>query len=189
VAAASTAESARVEAGWGAWPGGPGPALSAHESGDHVVALGDSVMIAARDQLARQFGPGFSMNAHVGRQADEFIALARQLKASGQRPDALIIQLGANGPLYSEEMEELREATSEARHLFLVNDDAPVSWMGESNAKLAEAAELWPRTTLIDWRAAIESHDNLTWDGVHLKPGGAGLYARLLAREVRSALG
>jgi peptidoglycan/LPS O-acetylase OafA/YrhL len=182
VAAASTAQAARV--------GGRGgsPWYAPKDGSPRIVALGDSVMIAARDQLARHFGRGFSMNARVGRQADEFIALARRLKASGQRPDVLIVQLGANGPLYSEEMEELREATSEARHLLLVNDDAPVSWMDESNDKLAEAAEQWPRTKLVDWRAAVEAHDDLTWDGVHLKPSGAGFYARLLAREVRRAL-
>jgi peptidoglycan/LPS O-acetylase OafA/YrhL len=185
VAAASTAESARVGPGLG---GGGSAWYARRKRGARIVALGDSVMIAARDRLARRFEPGFSMNAHVGRQADEFVALARRLKASGQRPDVLIVQLGANGPLYGEEMDELRKATSEARHLLLVNDDAPVSWMDESNAKLAEAAELWPRTSLIDWKAAIEAHPHLTWDGVHLRPAGAGLYARLLAREVRAAL-
>ena len=73
------------------------------------------------------------MNAKVGRQADEFVKLARRLKAGGGRIDALIVQMGSNGPLYSDEMEDLRRATSEVGVLLLVNDHAPVSWIDESN--------------------------------------------------------
>ncbi len=191
VAAASTAEFAQVrarEAGRGdphskrsggrpsAAPGRP----------PRIVAFGDSVMVGAKEQLAARLGRRFSMNAKVGRQIDEVIALARQLKAGGHHPDDLILQIGNNGPLYSEEMEALRTATSEAGHVFLINDHAPVSWMGESNEKLAQAAREWPRTSLIDWNAAARSRGGLTWDGIHLTPAGAGLYARLIAAAVRA---
>ena len=43
-----------------------------------IVMLGDSVMIGAEEKLAARLGPGFSMDAKVGRQADEFIAIARR---------------------------------------------------------------------------------------------------------------
>ncbi|HEV7399222.1 MAG TPA: hypothetical protein VGN84_03025 [Solirubrobacterales bacterium] len=36
-----------------------------------IVAFGDSVMIGAKEKLAARFGPRFSMNAKVGRQASE----------------------------------------------------------------------------------------------------------------------
>ena len=101
-------------------------------------------MVGAKEQLAAHLGQGFSMNAKVGRQVDEVIALARQLKAAGHHPNDLIIQIGDNGPLYSEEMDALRTATSEAGHVFLINDHAPVSWIGESNEKLSQAAKEWP---------------------------------------------
>lgn len=190
VAAASTAEFAQVRAketgrrdpasqhGRG---GASGPARA-----PRIVAIGDSVMVGAKEQLAARLGPGFSMNAKVGRQVDEAIALARQLKAGGHHPDDLILQIGNNGPLYSEEMGALRTATSEAGHVFLINDHAPVSWMGESNEKLAQAAKEWPRTSLIDWNAAARSRRGLTWDGIHLTPAGAGLYAQLVAGAVRT---
>ena len=117
-----------------------------------IVALGDSVMIGAKNKLAARLGPGFSMSAEVGRQADEFVAIAQRLKRQGHRPDAMIIQMGNNGPLYSDEMRALRKATSEVGELFLVDDHAPVSWVGESNHALAEAADDWPHTSLIDWK-------------------------------------
>jgi hypothetical protein len=122
------------------------------------VALGDSVMIGAKDKLAGRLGPGFSMSAEVGRQAGDFVAIARRLKREGHAPDAMIVQMGNNGPLYSDEMEALRKATSEVGQLFLIDDHAPVSWIGESNHALAEAARDWPRTTLIDWAPVAAAH-------------------------------
>ncbi|MGA8745507.1 MAG: acyltransferase family protein [Solirubrobacterales bacterium] len=188
LAAGATAEFAQVKATEGGvrgprlkQVGGPGASKS---RAPRIVAFGDSVMVGAKAQLAAHLGRGFSMNAKVGRQVGEVIDLARQLKSSGQRPDDLILQIGNNGPLYSEEMQALRTATSEAGHIFLVNDHAPVSWMAESNEKLSQAAQEWPATSLIDWNAAAKSRGGLTWDGIHLTPAGARLYARLIAGAV-----
>jgi len=182
-AAASTAEFAKVNA----------KPVSFHESPHggkppRIVAFGDSVMIGAKEKLAARFGPRFSMNAKLGRQADEFVALARKLKRRGGRVDALIIQMGNNGPLYGDEMEDLRKATSEVGELFLVTDHAPVSWQDESNHALEEADETWPHTTLIDWGSVAASHENLLWDGIHLTPGGAGVYTRTIVHGVRAKL-
>jgi peptidoglycan/LPS O-acetylase OafA/YrhL/lysophospholipase L1-like esterase len=203
VAAASTAEFARVtvqpEASRNALtpqqgdktlhPGGstetgrPGRA----DKPPRIVAFGDSVMIGAKDKLAARFGPRFSMNAKVGRQASEFVDLARRLKHRGGQIDALIIQMGNNGPLYSDEMEALRKATSEVGELFLLSDHAPVSWQDESNHALTEADATWPHTTLIDWAPVAAAHENLLWDGIHLTPAGAGIYARLIVHAIHSA--
>ena len=160
----------------------------AHGKPPRIVAFGDSVMIGAKEKLAARFGRRFSMNAKVGRQADEFVDLARRLKRRGGHVDALIIQMGNNGPLYGDEMEALRKATSNVGELFLVDDHAPVSWQDESNHALEEADETWPHTTLIDWAPVAAAHENLLWDGIHLTPGGAGVYTRLIVRTVDSEL-
>ena len=141
-------------------------------------------MVGAKAELVERLGRGFSMNAKVGRQVDEVITLARQLKAGGNPPNDLIIQIGDNGPLYSEEMDALRLATSEAGHIFLITDHAPVSWVGESNEELAQAAKEWPHTSLIDWSAAAKTRAGLFWDGIHLTPAGARYYARVIATAV-----
>jgi peptidoglycan/LPS O-acetylase OafA/YrhL len=153
-----------------------------------IVALGDSVMIGAKDKLTARLGPGFSMSAEVGRQATDFVAIAQRLKREGHAPDAMIVQMGNNGPLYSDEMEDLRKATSEVGELFLIDDHAPVSWIGESNHALAEAARDWPRTTLIDWEPVAAAHEDLLWDGIHLTPAAAGLYAHLVSGAVHEEI-
>jgi lysophospholipase L1-like esterase len=151
--------------------------------------LGDSVMIGAEDDLAARLGPGFSMDAKVGRQADEFIAIVEKIKKAGHHPQAMVIQWGNNGPLYGEDMAALRKATTNVGQLFLISDHAPVSWQNESNEAIAEASELWHHTTEIPWaKAAEEGGESLFWDGIHLTPKGARVYARLVSKVLHEKL-
>src|SRR6185295_1883983 len=92
VAAASTAEFAKVTVE-------PTAHRGRGDKPPRIVALGDSVMVGAKERLAARLGPRFSMNAKVGRQADEFVDLIQRLKRRGGHVDALIIQMGNNGPL------------------------------------------------------------------------------------------
>jgi peptidoglycan/LPS O-acetylase OafA/YrhL len=174
---------------------GPEPPRPHHQKPDRplppanywprIVMLGDSVMIGAEEKLAERLGPGFSMDAKVGRQADDFLDIIRKIKRGGHHPAAMVIQWGNNGPLYGEDMEELRAATTNVGQLFLISDHAPVSWQDESNGAIAEAASDWRHTTEIPWaEAAEEGGEGLFWDGIHLTPKGAGIYARLVSRVV-----
>jgi peptidoglycan/LPS O-acetylase OafA/YrhL len=163
----------------------PHKALPPAKHWPRIVMLGDSVMIGAEDQLAKRLGPGFSMDAKVGRQADEFLRIIRKVKRGAHRPAAMVIQWGNNGPLYGEDMEALRTATTNVGQLFLISDHAPVSWQDESNEAIAEAAKDWHHTTEIPWaQAAAEGGESLLWDGIHLTPKGAGIYARLVSQVV-----
>jgi peptidoglycan/LPS O-acetylase OafA/YrhL len=151
-----------------------------------IIMLGDSVMIGAEENLAARLGPGFSMSAEVGRQADEFLEIIEKIKRQGHHPDAMVIQWGNNGPLYSEDMEALRKDTTNVKQLFLISDHAPVSWQDESNHAIAEASEDWHHTTEIPWaKTAEEGGESLFWDGLHLTPKGAGIYARLVTKVLR----
>jgi peptidoglycan/LPS O-acetylase OafA/YrhL len=154
-----------------------------------IVMLGDSVMIGAEEKLAARLGPGFSMDAKVGRQADEFLEIIEKIKREGHHPAAMVIQWGNNGPLYGEDMEKLREATTNVGQLFLISDHAPVSWQEESNEAIAEAAEDWHDTTEIPWaQTAAEGGESLFWDGIHLTPKGAGIYARLVSQVLHETI-
>jgi peptidoglycan/LPS O-acetylase OafA/YrhL len=189
IAAASTAEFAKVTVQPAAYRGEAGGDASQGDKPPRIVAFGDSVMVGAKEKLAARLGPRFSMNAKVGRQADEFVDLAQRLKRHGGHIDALIVQMGNNGPLYGDEMDALRKATSNVGELFLIDDYAPVSWQDESNHALSEADATWPHTTLIDWSPIAAAHENLLWDRIHLTPGGAGVYTRLIVHAIRSAIG
>jgi peptidoglycan/LPS O-acetylase OafA/YrhL len=161
------------------------PPLPAGSPYPRIIALGDSVMVGAAERLSARLGPGLSLNAKEGRQASEFVEIVEKLKREGHTPDAMVIQMGNNGPLYGEYMAAIQKATADVGEVFLINDHAPVSWIDESNHALEEAAEDWPHTTLVDWADVAAAHEDELYDGIHLKPAAAGLYARLVSQAVR----
>jgi peptidoglycan/LPS O-acetylase OafA/YrhL len=167
----------------------PSP-LPAKHSGKRplpVLALGDSVMVDARSGLARLLGGGLTLNAAVGRQTDELISLLHDYTAAGKVPDYVVLQLGNNGPVYSDDLTKLHEALTGVPHVFLVNVEVPRSWQDEANSALSDAAGNWGQAELIDWHAVASSHGGITTDGIHLTEKGIDLYSRLIASSVRTA--
>src|SRR6202000_1984699 len=66
---------------------------------------------------------------------------------------------------------------------------ARVSWQEESNHAIREASEDWHNTTEIPWaQVADEEGESLFWDGIHLTPKGAGVYARLVSKVLHEKL-
>ena len=152
-----------------------------------VLALGDSVMVDARSGLARLVGGGLTLNAAVGRQPDELISLLHDYAAAGKVPDYVVLQLGNNGPVYSDDLEKLHQALRGVPHVFLVNVEVPRSWQGEVNSALSDAAGNWGQAELVDWHEVASSHGGITTDGIHLTEKGIDLYSRLIASSVRTA--
>ncbi len=154
-----------------------------------VLALGDSVMVDARDGLARLLGPRLTLNAQVGRQAKELIDLLHRYAGHGGLPDNVVLQLGNNGPLYSDDLQQLHDALHGVPHVYLVNVEVPRSWQGEVNSALSDAARNWGQARLVDWHSVADSHGGITTDGIHLTSKGIELYSRLVASSVRTANG
>ena len=100
-----------------------------------------------------------------------------------------MLQLGNNGPVYSDDLEHLHEALKGVPHVFLVNVEVPRSWQGEVNSALSQAAESWGQAQLVDWHSVADSHGGITTDGIHLTEKGIELYSRLVASSVRTAAG
>src|SRR4051794_40963355 len=154
-----------------------------------VLAVGDSVMVGAAPELEQRLGDNLVLNAAISRQADDVIALLGGYRAAGQLPDTVVLQLGNNGPLLSDQMDELHAALRGVDHIYLLNDEAPVSWEGESNGALQDAAGEWENTTLLDWHDVANSDSSLTFDGIHLTPSGVQAYANLVVDALVSDLG
>ena len=154
--------------------------------GAAVTAIGDSVMLAAAPQL-RAALPGIYLNAAISRQMSGGLATVRRLATSGQLRPIVVVGLGTNGAVTGGQIRQLRAEIGPGRWLVLVNTYEARPWEHEVNSALA-AARNRPRVLLVNWHAAIAGRTSLLWgDGVHPRPAGGILYARLIKAAVLAA--
>jgi peptidoglycan/LPS O-acetylase OafA/YrhL len=151
-----------------------------------VLAIGDSVMAGAAGTLRREFGREAIVDAEEGRQPWDYASVVEQYRDAGQLPNDVIVQIGNNGPVWSDELTDLRDSLAGVEHVYLVNVEVPRSWEGEVNSELSRFAEEdWPEATVIDWHSAAADNANLTYDQIHLTPAGERLYAGLIEQAIR----
>jgi peptidoglycan/LPS O-acetylase OafA/YrhL len=150
-----------------------------------VLAIGDSVMAGAADTLRREFKGEAIVDAQEGRQPWDYPTVVQSYRAAGQLPNDVIVQIGNNGPVYSDELVDLRDSLAGVDHVYLVNVEVPRSWEDEVNSELSTfAAEEWPEATVIDWHTEAADNANLTYDQIHLTPQGERLYASLIEQAI-----
>jgi len=145
-------------------------------------AIGDSVMLAAKDELVAR---GFRVNATVSRQFRDAVPLVEQLKAAGKLRRKVIIHLGNNGILIdAADCNRISEIAGPNRTVYLVNLKIPRSYRSFQNQQLAACAERRANTVLVNWFRF--SRDHPSWfatDGFHLTPTGQARYAAFLATK------
>lgn len=154
--------------------------------GVQVFAIGDSVMLGARDALADAV-PGIAVNAKVGRYMSEGRAIVAAMAARNALPGAIVVHLGTNGPAAEADVQGIIAAAG-GRPVVFVTVRAPRRWESTSNSSITDGAAGQPNVRIVDWKKASGSckgSDIFYGDGIHLKPAGAACYAAL----IRAALG
>ena len=143
------------------------------------LAIGDSVMLGAREELTAR---GIRVNAVVSRQFRDAIPLVEQLKAAGRLRRKVIVHLGHNGILIeAADCNRISEVAGPNRTVYLVTLKIPRSYRRTQNERLAACAERRANTLLVDWFGY--SHDHPSWfasDGYHLTPTGQAKYAAFI---------
>jgi hypothetical protein len=164
----------------------PTPSTLPDVPGNEVTAVGDSVMVAATPALDQAL-PGIAINAMVGRQFYTGLQVIAELKAEGDLRPIVVVGLGTNGTVTSDEISQLFAEIGPDRRLVLVNTYEARSWEQEVNSTLAAAATAHPDSlVLANWYDTIEHRTNLLWpDGIHPQPAGGVVYAKML----KTALG
>jgi hypothetical protein len=115
--------------------------------------------------------------------------LARSLAASGRLRPSVVVGLGTNGGITGGQLRQLQRAVGAGRELVLVSTFGPQAWEHSVNAMLAAAARRGKHTELADWHHAIAARPGLLWlDGVHPRPAGARLYARVVLAAIKAGL-
>jgi len=160
-------------------------ASSSRVDGWQVTAVGDSVMLASAQALEQDL-PGISIDAKVGMQMQTGVQIVQDLAASGALRHYVVVGLGTNGAITGDEIWDLRKAAGWDRELILVNTFGPMPWATEVNDELTAATWHKRHVEVADWAAAIAPYPGLLWDdGIHPRPSGAPLYARVVANAIR----
>lgn len=164
----------------------PAEAVPAPAPADRITAIGDSVMLGAVNELAAALGY-LNIDAQVSRQASATVSLLQSRRATGQLGQTVIVHVGNNGIFRAEQVDGMMQVLADVRRVVFVNVKIPRRWEGPNNATLAERVPLYPNAVLVDWYAASASRPELFWgDGIHLRPGGAQVYAALIAAAVNA---
>ena len=160
----------------------PAVALPVHVGS--VFAVGDSVTLDIAAALQRDV-PGTAVDGKVGRQFSAGIAIVDALRRAGRLPPIVVVALGTNGTVTSQEFDAMMQAASGASRVVFVTVRVPRSWQDEVNAVLRAGVSRYPNTALADWYALSAGHP--AWfapDGYHLTAPGASALAQLVASVV-----
>jgi peptidoglycan/LPS O-acetylase OafA/YrhL len=157
-------------------------------SGSQVTAVGDSVMLASATALEAAM-PGVYIDAKVDRQTPAGLAVIQSLAATGRLRQVVVFSLGTNGSVTARQLRQLQRTVGPGRELVLVSTFGPQAWEHAVNTALAAAARHGQHTELANWYAAIAARPALLWpDGIHPRPPGARLYARVVLTAIKAGL-
>lgn len=186
-AAASLATPAPDGAALAAPVPGPADGQPAPTTDARVTAVGDSVMLAAAEDLKRALGT-VEIDAAVGRQAPEALEVLRAQRTAGTLGEVVVLHIGDNGPLEVRQVEEMLQLVAEVPTVLVVTLHVPRPWEAANNAILADVTSRYPNAALVDWAGASAERPELFWDDqIHLTPPGAEAYANLVSQQLHSA--
>jgi len=145
-----------------------------------VSAFGDSVMLEAEAELAAVVSD-LSLDAVIGRQSGATLEAVRAFRDTNRLGDEIVLQVGNNGPVTNNEIDQFMSLFSGASRVLVVNVKADREWESQNNELLAERVADWPNAVLVDWNSVASTDpEGLLSDGVHLQPAGVDLYTRLI---------
>jgi hypothetical protein len=149
-----------------------------------VTAIGDSVMLGAAYTLASNI-PGIDLDAAVGRQASAAIGLLQQKAAAGLLGEVVVVHIGNNGTLTSDQFDQLMAVIGPERKVIVLNLHVPRAWEEGNNAVIASGVTRYANAVFIDWSAAGNTYPELLYnDSIHLTPSGAAYYSQLVIAAI-----
>ena len=156
-------------------------------TGKDISAVGDSVMLAVSVALEQEF-PGIYVNAVVSRHTDEGLSVLQGLAASGSLRPVVLVGLGTNGGVSTQQVQQLMAVVGPKREVILVNTLVPLPYEQGTNSVLADAARTYPNVVLANWNQAISGHVSmLRPDGIHPLASGAKVYAAMIKAALTQA--
>lgn len=140
---------------------------------------GDSVILGIRSKLENKEQISL-LNARVGRQAPELLAVMR-VDQSSVPSSPVIFNLGNNNALSEQTVAEIFEVIKNQPQIIVVNTAVPRPWRDANNAIISKVAARYANVKLVDWdRISKDRPELFAPDGVHLSPMGSDVYVDLV---------
>ena len=148
--------------------------------GDEMYAIGDSVLLGARQHLSKAI-PGIDIDAKVGRQASEGALAIKAWRSHGARASTVVVHLGTNGYINESQYRKLLEELSDRKSVILINLRAKRRWTAPNNEIIGRLASEFSNVRMVDRHALSDDHPEFfVKDGIHLTQKGiAALTGRI----------
>ncbi|HEY0516888.1 MAG TPA: hypothetical protein VGD00_07180 [Solirubrobacteraceae bacterium] len=159
------------------------PAKKKPKHGRAPLAIGDSTMLLAMDNLAKI---GFNVNAHGCRGMDEGLAILRKRGHDGTLPHLVVMALGTDFSVKRSQIKRALRYLGPDRVLGLVTPWELGGHAGSDAKTVRKAGKTWKdRVKVLDWVKVSRGHGS--WfqpDGCHLTQAGARAFARLFKKAL-----
>jgi peptidoglycan/LPS O-acetylase OafA/YrhL len=152
-----------------------------------ILAIGDSVLLAASPVLQSTFGSQITVDAVVGRQVPDGLNRLADYRASNvlDRYRTVVVDLGTNGAFEPDDFQRLVSLVAGVPQVILFDVHADRSWVSISNATItAGVAAHSGQMRLADWNRAASDPNLLYGDAIHPNDAGARVYSQLLMRAL-----
>jgi peptidoglycan/LPS O-acetylase OafA/YrhL len=151
------------------------------EFGFPLVALGDSVMLGAAEELQAR---GFQVDAQQSRQMNTFVPTMQALKDNGTFGSVVVVHLGTNGPFSQETLDAMLATVADVPVVLLLTGKADRAWIAANNERLRAVPAVYPNVTVVDWEVLSATCEGRCFydDGIHLTQSGQNFYADVIGR-------
>lgn len=150
-----------------------------------VTAIGDSVMADAANSI-QQLMPNAYVDAKVGRQGSATPTVINQLKAAGHLNKIVVLNLGTNGAMKQQTVNEIITTIGPGHQIYWVTAHVPTKpWQQTVNNEIKSAAKQHHNVHVVDWYQASQGHPEwFAKDNVHMGKAGNDHFARLVAKTI-----
>jgi peptidoglycan/LPS O-acetylase OafA/YrhL len=153
-----------------------------------VLAIGDSVMLGAAQQLSDTVNASKPalVDAAQNRQFAAGVDDLQGYADRGELPtDDVIIHLGTNGAINPDDFNRMMGILANVRRVVILTAKAPRPWEEQVNDTLRTEARKYKNAVIIDWHAIGGAHPEFFYDdAIHLTPDGAAFYAQLVSSNL-----
>lgn len=149
------------------------------------LGLGDSVMLGTKPALTSSavFGKHIYVDAVEGRQFYKLPPIVAY-DVARLHPHIVVIHMGNNGTIQQKDMNHVMASVKNVPLVVLVTLHVARSWQAADNRIIRAAAAHKPNVVIADWNTWSLKEPGIFWDGIHVNPKGAALYAAMLIRTI-----